>query len=95
MEAHQVIRKPLLTEKGTELRDAQRKYIFEVDRKASKFQIKGAVESLFKVHVELVRTINIRGKIKRVGKNVGKQSNWKKAYVTIREGEKIEFFEGV
>ncbi|HCU24038.1 MAG TPA: 50S ribosomal protein L23, partial [Deltaproteobacteria bacterium] len=57
--------------------------------------IKGAVEKLFSVHVEDVKTLNVRGKIKRVGQNIGKRSNWKKAYVTLREGEKIEFFEGV
>ncbi|HEX5035097.1 MAG TPA: 50S ribosomal protein L23, partial [bacterium] len=53
------------------------------------------IEKLFNVHVEDVKTLNVRGKIKRVGRSVGQRSNWKKAYVTLREGEKIEFFEGV
>lgn len=95
MEIHEVIRKPLVTEKGTMLKELGNQYLFEVDRRSSKFQIKHAVEKLFNVKVKDVHTVNIRGKIKRVGKNVGKQSNWKKAYVTLEQGAKIEFFEGV
>jgi large subunit ribosomal protein L23 len=70
-------------------------YLFEVDRRSSKFQIKHAVEKLFNVKVKDVHTVNIRGKMKRVGKNVGQRSSWKKAYVTLEKGAKIEFFEGV
>ncbi len=95
MEQHQIIRRPLITEKGTLLRDTLQQYIFEVDPHANKNQIKGAVEKLFNVHVVDVKTLNTRGKYKRVGTNVGKRSNWKKAYVTLKEGEKIEFFEGI
>jgi len=95
MEMHEIIRRPLITEKGTQLRELQNQYLFEVDQRASKHQIKGAVEQLFKVHVEDVKTLVVRGKIKRVGRSIGKRSNWKKAYVTLKEGEKIEFFEGV
>ncbi|MCC6273166.1 MAG: 50S ribosomal protein L23 [Deltaproteobacteria bacterium] len=95
MEMHEIIRRPLITEKGTQLRELQNQYLFEVDRRASKHQIKGAVETLFKVHVEDVKTLVVRGKIKRVGRSIGKRSNWKKAYITLKEGEKIEFFEGV
>lgn len=95
MEAQQVIRKPLLTEKGTVLRETLNLYSFDVDVRANKHQVKLAVEQLFKVKVLNVRTLNIRGKMKRVGRNVGKRSNWKKAYVTLNEGAKIEFFEGV
>ncbi|MDL1871144.1 50S ribosomal protein L23 [Deltaproteobacteria bacterium PRO3] len=95
MEMHEIIRRPLITEKGTQLREIQNQYLFEVDQRASKHQIKGAVEQLFKVHVEDVKTLVVRGKIKRVGRSIGKRSNWKKAYVTLKEGEKIEFFEGV
>jgi len=95
MEIHEIIRRPLITEKGTQLRELHKQYLFEVDHRASKHQIKGAVETLFSVHVEDVKTLNVRGKIKRVGQNIGKKSNWKKAYVTLRDGEKIEFFEGV
>lgn len=95
MERHQIIKRPLITEKGTGLREAQGQYIFDVDPRANKHQIKLAVEKHFNVHVQDVRTLNVRGKIKRVGARVGKRSNWKKAYVKIRDGEKIEFFEGV
>jgi len=95
MEIHEIIRRPLITEKGTQLRELHQQYLFEVDHRASKHQIKGAVEKLFSVHVEDVKTLNVRGKIKRVGQTIGKKSNWKKAYVTLRDGEKIEFFEGV
>jgi large subunit ribosomal protein L23 len=95
MENHIVVKRPLITEKGTLLREVQRQYLFEVDPRANKHQIKMAIEKLFNVHVEDVRTLKVRGKIKRVGANIGKRSNWKKAFVLIREGEKIEFFEGV
>lgn len=95
MELTQVIRRPLITEKGTLVRDALSQYLFEVDPKATKNQIRGAIEKLFEVHVKNIRTLNIRGKVKRIGRSTGKRSNWKKAYVTLKEGEKIEFFEGV
>ncbi|KAB2837710.1 50S ribosomal protein L23 [bacterium] len=95
MEMHEIIRRPLITEKGTQLRELQNQYLFEVDHRANKHQIKGAVEKLFGVHVEDVKTLVTRGKIKRVGRSIGKRSNWKKAYITLKEGEKIEFFEGV
>ena len=95
MEMHQIIRRPLITEKGTQLRELQGQYLFEVDQRANKYQIKGAVEKLFSVHVQDVKTLVVRGKIKRVGRSSGKRSNWKKAYVTLKQGEKIEFFEGV
>ncbi len=95
MNHERIIRRPLITEKGTVLREALRQYLFEVDQKATKRQIKGAVEALFKVHVEDVKTLRVRGKVKRVGRGTGKRPNWKKAFVTIKAGEKIEFFEGV
>jgi large subunit ribosomal protein L23 len=95
MEIHEIIRRPLLTEKGTMLKEMGSQYLFEVDRRSSKHQIKQAVEKLFNVKVTDVHTVNIRGKMKRVGAHVGKKSNWKKAYVTLEKGTKIEFFEGV
>jgi large subunit ribosomal protein L23 len=95
MEQHLIIRRPLITEKGTMLRDAVQQYLFEVDTRANKQQIKGAIEKLFNVHVLGVKTLVMRGKYKRVGQQIGKKSNWKKAYITLKEGEKIEFFEGV
>lgn len=95
MDQEKIIRRPLITEKGTWLRETTGKYVFEVDPRANKFEIKNAVEKLFKVKVVDVQTINLRGKIKRIGRNVGKRPNWKKAYVTLKEGSTIEFFEGV
>lgn len=95
MHQENIIRRPLVTEKGTSLRALGNQYIFEVERQATKHQIKDAVQKMFKVQVEQVRTLNIRGKVKRVGRNVGKRPNWKKAYVTLKEGSTIEFFEGV
>ncbi len=95
MEFYQIIKKPLITEKSTLLRETSRQYLFEVDRRASKYQIASAVESLFRVNVEQVRTLIVRGKLKRVGKSFGKRSNYKKAFVTLKEGNKIDFFEGV
>jgi len=91
----QVIKSPLVTEKGNLLKEIHRQYSFEVNPDANKYQVKDAVESLFKVHVTDVKTIRIRGKNRRVGKHIGKRSNWKKAIVTLKEGEKIEFFEGI
>ena len=90
-----IIRRPLITEKGTQLRETGNQYVFEVDRLASKHQIKEAVQKLFKVQVDQVKTLNIRGKVKRVGRSLGKRPNWKKAYVTLKAGSTIEFFEGV
>lgn len=91
----EVIKRPLVTEKGNLLKELYRQYSFEVNPDANKYQVKDAVESLFKVHVADVKTIRIRGKNRRVGKHIGKRSNWKKAIVTLKEGEKIEFFEGI
>ena len=95
MQIHEIIRRPLITEKGTMLKEMGSQYLFEVDSRSSKFQIKQAVEKLFNVKVKDVHTVNVRGKLKRVGRNVGQRSNWKKAYVTLQQGAKIEFFEGV
>lgn len=95
MFTYEVIRKPLVTEKGTMLRGLYGQYLFEVNRRASKTQIKDAVEKLFSVQVQDVRTLIVHGKVKRVGRSIGKRSSWKKAYVTLKEGSTIEFFEGV
>jgi large subunit ribosomal protein L23 len=93
-EAYHIIRRPLITEKSTQQKDAGRQYSFEVDRGANKIEIQSAVERLFKVKVLQVRTSNILGKVKRLGKRFGKRSDWKKAIVTLREGDRIDFFEG-
>jgi len=93
--AAQVILAPVITEKSTGLKDAARTLCFKVAPKAKKVEIKMAVESLFKVKVSQVRTLRVHGKYKRVGRYEGRRPDWKKAYVTLAEGEKmIEYFEG-
>lgn len=95
MELHQVIKKILLTEKSNLDREAANKYHFEVDRRANKVEIGQAVEKLFKVKVTEVRVIHVLGKKKRMGRVMGKKSDWKKAIVTLAEGSRIEVAEGV
>jgi len=96
MNVEDVIKRPLyLTEKGAKLREDQNKYTFEVDLDANKVQIKDAVETLFKVTVDEVHTLVMRGHMRRMGRGYAKTQNWKKAIVTVREGETIDFFEGV
>jgi large subunit ribosomal protein L23 len=91
---YEVIRRPLITEKTTALKETQRSLCFEVHRDASKPEIKKAVESLFGVKVQDVRVANVHGKVKRQGRYVGRRPDWKKAYVVLKQGEKmIEFFE--
>ncbi len=93
---YQIILRPVITEKSTMLKERNREVCFEVARKANKIEIKKAVEQLFKVKVERVRTLKMIGKIRRVGRNSGKTKDWKKVYVKLREGEKmIEYFEAV
>ena len=89
-----VIKGPLITEKLDQAREKFRQYSFVVDRQATKTDVQRAVETLFKVTVEGVRTHIIRGKVKRVGRSTGKRPNFKKAIVTLKEGDKIELFEG-
>lgn len=95
MNSTHILKRPLiLTEKGTELREAHGQFFFEVSVDATKQQIKAAVEANFPdVHVESVRTLIVRGKMRRMGRGHAKAQNWKKAIVTLREGEKIEYFE--
>ena len=97
MNANQIIRRPLVTEKSTLMREAGTNIIaFEVDTEANKIQVKNAVEELFKVKVEEVRLVNVRGKMKRMGRWAGKRRDWRKAYVRLKEGEKApDFIEGV
>lgn len=97
MNANQIIRRPLVTEKSTMMREAGDNILaFEVDTKANKIQVKSAIEELFKVKVEEVRLFNIRGKIKRMGRYQGKRRDWRKAYVRLKAGEKApDFIEGV
>ena len=96
MNANQIIRRPLVTEKSTILREEGNVIAFEVDPGANKIQVKTAVEELFKVKVQDVRLFNVRGKMKRMGRFVGKRRDWRKAYVRLKAGEKApEFVEGV
>ena len=89
-----VVKRPLVTEKSERNRAEARQFAFEVHRDATKIQVKQAVEKLFNVHVLAVRTAVIRGKNKRVGRSIGRRPNWKKAFVTLKEGETIALFEG-
>jgi large subunit ribosomal protein L23 len=96
MDPQRVIRRPLITEKATRLKDASNTVCFEVARDANKIEIARAVQSLFGVKVAQVRVANREGKWKRMGRFVGQRKAWKKAYVRLAPGEKpIEFFEGV
>ena len=90
---HQVIRRPIISEKSTNAAENGQQVVFEVMINATKTEIKTAVESLFEVSVEAVQVINVRGKIKRFGKTPGKRVNWKKAYVRLAEGDDIDFLE--
>lgn len=90
----QPIRKPRLTEKTVQQKEACNQVTFLVDPGANKTEIKKAVEALFKVKVEGVNTINVLGKIKRMGRFSGKRRDFKKAIVTLKAGDKIEYFEG-
>ena len=106
--AQSVIKRPLLTEKSARLRETgggataavegeayAQKVVFEVARDANKIEIRSAVENLFKVTVTDVRTLVVRGKVKRMGRFSGQRPSWKKAFVTLKPGDNIEFFEGV
>lgn len=90
-----VIIRPLITEKNAGLKETENKVVFEVAPGANKIEIKKAVEEAFQVSVKAVNVINVRGKLKRLGRNMGRRRSWKKAIVTLKEGSSIEFFEGV
>ncbi len=94
-ELHQVIKRLLVTEKSTLEKDEKNKYYFEVDRRANKIEIHQAVEKLLKVSVDSVHVINIKGKKKRVGRIIGKRRDWKKAVVTLAQGNTIDLYQGV
>lgn len=95
MADYSVIVAPLITEKGTAISERSNQVVFRVRCEAGKGAIAEAVEDLFKVTVLKVRTSNFLGKLRRQGRSVGRRPNWKKAYVTLKEGDRIEFFEGV
>jgi large subunit ribosomal protein L23 len=92
MTIHEVLRRPLVTEKGVTKKDEERTLCFEVPVAANKVQVRQAVEKLFKVKVEEVRTANYPGKMRRRGRFTGYRPDWKKAYVRLKDGEKIPDF---
>jgi len=89
-----VIQAPLISEKGTALAESANQFLFKVRPEANKIEVKQAVERLFKVKVVDVRMARYLGKMRRIGRSMGRRSDWKKAYVTLREGDKIDFFGG-
>jgi large subunit ribosomal protein L23 len=91
----QIVRRALVTEKGTQIREVANQYLFEVDPRANKLQIKKAIEAIFSVKVDNVRTLRMKGKEKRLGVHVGRRPNWKKAIITLKKGQNIELFEQV
>lgn len=92
--AREIIIKPVVTEKSVDLMQ-ENKYCFRVAKDANKIEIKNAIEEIFKVTVVNVNTVNVHGKMKRMGRTQGKTASWKKAVVTLREGDSIEVFEGL
>ena len=89
-----IIQAPLISEKGSFLAETSQQVLFKVRPDANKIEVKKAVETLFKVKVVKVRMARYLGKLRRVGKNMGRRPQWKKAYITLREGDKIDFFGG-
>jgi large subunit ribosomal protein L23 len=88
---HQVLLRPVVSEKSTNAAEANRQVVFEVLENATKAEVREAVEKLFDVSVTAVQVLNVRGKIKRFGKTPGKRNNWKKAYVRLAAGDDIDF----
>ena len=88
-----IVVKPVISEKSYDIA-SQRKYTFRVDPRATKPQIRQAIEEIFKVRVTDVNTMNLQGKLKRQGRTQGRRPSWKKAIITVQEGDKIEIFEG-
>jgi len=95
MDLYNVIKEPHVAEKVNLQKELFNQLTFKVDRRANKVEIKNAVERIFKTKVLDVKTLNIKGKKRRIGRNIGKRPNWKKAIVRLAPGEKVEFFEGV
>jgi len=94
MNPYEIVKRPLITEKGSIQKEVNNQLSFEVARKANRVEIRHAVEKIFNVRVLKVRTMQMKGKVKRVGRTLGKRRDWKKAIVTLARGENIEFFEG-
>lgn len=94
MKAYDIIKRPVITEKTTIQRETINQVCFEVSPDANRIEIKRAIEEIFNVRASQVRTMNVKGKLKRKGKIVGKRKDWKKAMATLAPGERIGFFEG-
>jgi large subunit ribosomal protein L23 len=92
MRPQDIIVRPIITERATTLKERFNKVMFEVAKTANKYQIADAVESVYGVKVDCVRTVIVPGKTKRRGQSIGKRPNWKKATVTLRQGDNIDFF---
>ena len=92
---YDIIKRPVITEKTSIQKEATNQVTFEVDQTANRIEIQRAIETVFKVKVAKVRTMQVTGKVKRRGRILGKRRNWKKAIVTLMPGERIDFFEGV
>lgn len=95
MKIYDVIKKPLFNEKGMDIKERENKLLIEIDPRANKHEVKKAMEEIFKVKVEKVATISVKGKLKRFGKSIGRRSDRKKAIITLKKGEKLDFIEGV
>ncbi len=94
MNSYEVLRRPVITEKSTMLAEGGQ-YVFEVARQANKIEIRHAVEEVFKVQVRAVNIVRVEGKLKKMGKTSGLTAAWKKAIVSLKEGDRIELLEGI
>jgi large subunit ribosomal protein L23 len=92
VEAHQILIRPIITERATVLTERFNQFVFQVEKKANKYQIRNAVETVYGVKVKKVATMVVPGKTKRRGATIGKRPNWKKAIITLQQGENIDFF---
>lgn len=95
MDSRKIIISPIVSEKSYDLREIANQYVFKVHPRATKGQIAKAVEEIFEVTVLKVRTIRMTGKMKRMGRSIGRRSSWKKAFITLADGDTVDFFEGV
>ena len=91
--ARDIVRRPLITERASQLQEEANRYVFEVRGDANKIEIRRAVEEIFEVTVTKVNTVSVRGKVKRMGRFQGRRASWKKAIVSVAQGQSIEFFE--
>lgn len=95
MVEYDIIKRPIITEKTNIQKEGNNQITFEVDPRANRIEVQRAVEQIFKVKVANIATMNVKGKIKRRGRVLGKRKDWKKAIVTLMPGERVDFFEGV